>query len=365
MKKNVALFVLFLSFLEVGAQEITLEQEAVKKKEINSIKLTERAMYAEVIELAVDDEEAISLAQQKSINKLQNNVIEACAQKMNMSKEGVKEIFDIIDDKCQNVVIKKGDMVRVFAYIAKDAVGLGRRKPKQKDLDEIFGPEEEYEESDSVVIQRAINDAAAQVMGNHVSMNITPANVQPTQNLDATVQQASQTAQQVVAQTIAQPAQSAQTVVVVQQPVQSAAENTTQPAQTIVVVQQPTTASTTVVTNPTPVQSVVPQPELEVQVSSEVAIPALCQTMIGKRDMDNLMLFLKQEKDYHHLMFGNSKAMQYPERCYIVILDKSTKNIVSVLDKGETERMNFVTKKMDRYTNYRGGNYAAIFVQEY
>lgn len=365
MKRNILILMFLLGFVDAMSQEIVVEQEVVKKKEINNIKLTERAMYAEVIELAADDEEAISLAQQKSINKLQTNVIEACAQKMNMSKEGVKEIFDIIDDKCQNVVIKKGDMVRVFAYIAKDAVGLGRRKPKQKDLDEIFGPEEEDVESDSVTIQKAIDNAVVQVMGKSDSINYNSMHPQYTSGVNVAVQQATQAAQQAVAQTVVQPAQASQTVVVVQQPAQSSAASN-QSAQTIVVVQQPAVAPTTVVSNPVHVQpAVVPQPAPNPEVVQGVVVPALCQTMIEKKNLDNLMLFLKQEKDYHHLMFGNSKAMQYPEKCYIVLLDKSTKNIVSVLDKGESERMNFVTKKMDRYSNYRGGNYAAVFVQEY
>lgn len=337
MKRNIVFLAFFFCFIGMGAQEIAVEQEAVRKKEINNIKLTERAMYAEVVELASDDEGAISLAQQKTINKLQNNVIEACARKMNMSKEGVKEIFDIIDDKCQNVVIKKGDMVRVFAYIAKDAVGLGRRKPKQKDLDEIFGSEEDME-SDSIAIQKAIDDAVVQVMGKSDSINYSSVNVEQVQKVDKVVQQASQTPQQMVVQNVSQPAATSTTVVTSQAPSQSVAKS------------QPVVES---------------QPKAEEQVLSEVVLPALCQKIIEKGNMDNLMVFLKQEKNYHHLMFGNSKAMQYPEKCYIVILDKSTKNIVSVLDKGGSERMNFMTKRMDRFNNYRNGDYAAIFVQEY
>ena len=140
--KNIAIYILF-SFACVGlnAQEVVNEEVTKKAKEINQVKLSEESMYAEIIELASDDVEAVSLAQQKSINKLQNNV-EACAHQMNITKEQAKEIFDTIDDKCQNVVIRKGDMVRVFAYIAKDAVGLSRKKAKKEDIDAIFGPEE-------------------------------------------------------------------------------------------------------------------------------------------------------------------------------------------------------------------------------
>ena len=64
-------------------------------------------------------------------------------------------------------------------------------------------------------------------------------------------------------------------------------------------------------------------------------------------------------------MYGSARTMQRPEKCYIVLTDKTSGSIVAVLDKGETDRMNFVTKKMDRFRNYEGGNYRAIFVQEY
>ena len=104
--KNISIYILF-SFACVGlnAQEVVNEEVTKKAKEINQVKLSEESMYAEIIELASDDVEAVSLAQQKSINKLQNNVIEACAHQMNITKEQAKEIFDTIDDKCQNVVI--------------------------------------------------------------------------------------------------------------------------------------------------------------------------------------------------------------------------------------------------------------------
>ena len=48
-------------------------------------------------------------------------------------------IFDVIDDKCQNITIDAGDIIRVFSYISKDAIGLTPRKPKEKDVKEIFG----------------------------------------------------------------------------------------------------------------------------------------------------------------------------------------------------------------------------------
>ena len=104
---------------------------------------------------------------------------------------------------------------------------------------------------------------------------------------------------------------------------------------------------------------------MKVEPVLEVVVPDLCQTMISKGKMNELMRFLNQEKKYQRLMFGNRNSMQFLDKCYIVIIEKSTQSIVAVLDKGESERMNFVSKKMDNLTNYRGGNYAAVYVQEY
>jgi hypothetical protein len=109
----------------------------------------------------------------------------------------------------------------------------------------------------------------------------------------------------------------------------------------------------------------VPEPVVKAEPVLEVVVPTLCQTMISKGNMSDLMRYLNQEKKYQRLMYGNRNSMQFLDKCYIVIIDKGTQEIVSVLDKGDSERMNFVTKKLDGLVNYRGGNYAAIYVQEY
>jgi hypothetical protein len=101
------------------------------------------------------------------------------------------------------------------------------------------------------------------------------------------------------------------------------------------------------------------------EIRNDIVVPTLCQTMISKRNMTELMRYLNQEKKYQRLMFGNRNSMQFQNKCYIIIIDKGSQGIVSVLDKGDSERMNFMSKHMDSLENYRGGNYAAIYVQEY
>ena len=79
---------------------------------------------------------------------------------------------------------------------------------------------------------------------------------------------------------------------------------------------------------------------------------------------DGLMAFLRKEKAANKLMWGNANKMQRHELCYIVALDRVTKEIVAVLDNGEDERMNFMNKKKEHAQNYRG-THSCVFVQEY
>ena len=314
--KKIGVFA-FLFFLTVGvrAQNVLSQDVIQKKKEINQVKLGEDAIYAEVIDMVTGDDEAISLAQQKSIDKLQISVIEACAAKMNMSKEDVKEIFDVIDDKCQNITINAGDVIRVFSYISKDAIGLTRRKPKEKDVEEIFG---------SDYLNKSLSSVESK----------KEETVKSKSDLEV----------------------KSETTSVVKQDANS------------IVVSEPVISSVPKVepkTEPKPVSVSTSEPVAKVNPVSEVVVPDLCSTMISKGKMNELMRFLNQEKKCQRLMFGNRNSMQFLEKCYIVIIDKTTQNIVTVLDKGESERMNFVSKQMDSLANYRGGNYAAIYVQVY
>ena len=174
MKKTVIFAMMALCSLGMSGQDLSGQDETSKKKEINGIKLSEEAVYADVIEMATDDNEAISLAQQKSINLLQTHVIEIFAKRMNMSKADVQEIWDVIDDKCQNIVVRKGDLLRVFSYIMKDAIGLGPKKPKQKDIEKYLGDETKEEIADTTLVKEASIQLANAMTGSKDSINVAP-----------------------------------------------------------------------------------------------------------------------------------------------------------------------------------------------
>ena len=157
MKKIVLLLSLALSAFSTYAQEANDPEELEKKKEINEIKLSEQAHYAEVvIEMVTDDNEAVSLAHQQSLALLQTHVIEVFAKRLNMSKQDVREIWSVIDDKCQNIEIQRGDLLRVFSYMAKDALKgwMGNKKVKPLSPEDsliLFGPKEIIVEQEPIV----------------------------------------------------------------------------------------------------------------------------------------------------------------------------------------------------------------------
>lgn len=109
------------------------------------------------------------------------------------------------------------------------------------------------------------------------------------------------------------------------------------------------------------------EPVLPVQEApaKEEGVPTICETIMAKKTYGQLMNFLKAGKAEQKLMYGSHNTMLNPEKCYVAVVDKTSRNIVAVLGKGEDERMNYMTKQNDCYTNYSGGKYAVIFIQEY
>lgn len=346
MKKIALIAMLAVCALGATAQENASEEEALKMREMNDIKWSENAICAEVIEYMADDsEKTVTVAQQKSMQLLQAHVIEIFAKRMNMEKQDVQEIWDVIDDKCQNIEVRKGDIVRVFTYIMKDALGLSRSKPKEKDLEEYFGKIDVAQSQD--VAAESV-DSVNTVADTKNETTVIAAEV-PVVEENTIVKDS--------IPTLLNTTKDTKDTVVVAAPEVETAKSDTLETTTLEVAVQP--ATPVVETPVTPV----PQPEAP-KAAPEVKVPELCQTMLEKKDMTTLLKYLDSEKAYENLIYGNERGMRRAADCYIVIVDKATKKIETVLDKGAADRMNFVTKQMDNFNNYRGGGkYSAIFVQ--
>ena len=314
---------------------VPVDEETAKKKEINQIKRSEQAVYADIMEMASDDEEALSAAHQKSRDMLQAHVIEIFAKRMKMSKKDVQEIWDVIDDKCQNIVVKKGDLFRVFSYIMKDAIGLGPKKPKEGDVEKYM---EKTATADSVATDPVVTDSVPIEVAHATQPkdSVVPAPIEPVQETTSTQPQEVQPQEELSKEEKPkeeQPQPQKEETPVVPQPV-------VQPADPVVM--QPTTP---------------PAPAVET--------PARAKAMLAQSSINGLIRYLNTEKQNHTLIYGSMRTMQSPEKCYIIIIDKATQKVVSLLSPGSDSRTNYVTGQPDHLNNYKGGKHSAIFVQEY
>lgn len=312
------------------------DEETTKKKEINKIKLSEEAIYADVMEMATDDAESITLAQRKSREMLQAHVIEVFAKRMKMEKKDVQEIWDVIDDKCQNIVVKKGDLFRVFSYIMKDAIGLTPKRPKKGDVDKYL------ETPDGADATEA--DAS----------DMAQAEPEPIKTTESTTPQA--------------PAEEPQPEKTEPQP----EEAKPQPEETKPQLQeaepQPETAPQQAQPQPRqaePQPEKTEAPETPAPVPVAIEMPDRVKTLYAKGSINEVVRYLNAEKQNHTLIYGSMQTMQNLEKCYVVIIDKATKKVVTVLGKGSGSRMNYTTGQPDHLNNYKGGKHSAIFVQEY
>ena len=299
MRKFVSLLFLLAMIASTHAQEVISQETQAKEDSIFNDKISEEAHYAEVtIDYITKDDKDVSATEMESMRLLQTHIIEIFSKRFKMSNKDVQEIWDIIDDKCQNVEIKRGDLWSVFSYITKDAfAGLFHKKKIQpltpQDSLVLFGPPK----TEKIV-----------------------SSTNPTENTKVEVKEE---------------------VVKTETEQVTVTEDKKETEQTVAVDEKK---------------------ETEIK---DVVIPELCRKIIAKETFHPLTQFLNQEKNYGNLVFGSSRDMQRIEKCYIVILSKTTQKIVAVLDKGESGRINFITKKHDDHRLYDKKQYVVIFIQEY
>ena len=107
-----------------GQNSITSSEDIIKGKEINNIKKTEGALYADTYQEITADEAELAEAQKRSMDMLKTHVIEVFSKRLNMTNEDVREIWSTLESRCKNIVVKKGDLFRVFTYVMKNSLGL-------------------------------------------------------------------------------------------------------------------------------------------------------------------------------------------------------------------------------------------------
>lgn len=358
MKKILLYAVLAVCALGVHAQEMTPEEAAQLKKQMNDIKRSEDFIFADGLAeyLSDDSEKAVSQATQQSMMKLQTQIVTVFAKHMHMSAEDVQEIWDTIEDKLQNVEVTTGGVARSFFYVSKEVLAglvpdihlFPNKKKKAEDpaapQADVAAAQPQADEAVATVVQETTVVKQVSVTQETKTDDLAAADTQQ----EDTVAEAQADAQEA---TEAQPVTTTTTTNTVAQNVA-----TEEPKEELAAPVAP------VVETPKEEPVVAPAPEPAVV---KVEVPAFCQTLLDKKNYKALMSYLQTEKAYGNLIFGPESRMSRTAQCYIVLIEKSSQNITAVLDKGVTERMNFVTGKMDDFANYMlAGGYLAIFVQD-
>ena len=376
MKKILFYAVFAICAFSVNAQEVSPDEVTKLKKEMNEIKKSGDFIFAEGLSeyLSDDGDKAVTQAQKQSMDKLHAQIVVVFAKHLHMSPEDVEEIWDVIDDKCQNVEITAGDVSRSFLYVSKEVIsGLlpdihlfpnWEKRKKERELQKQAAAESEMAvliskpEKPETVAAEAVEEQKAEpeVKADELVAAVVKDDVEAVAQNVATAQPVEEPKKE-VAEPVVEPKKETVAVDATAEPVVETPKEETPKKQE--------TPVTTPAESVEPVTPVVETPAPAVPAVKKVEVPALCQKMLDRKDLETLRRFLDTEKVYERLIYGPERYMRRAAECYIVILDKNTRNIVTVLDKGVTDRMNFVTGKMDSFATYQmAGGYMAIFVQE-
>lgn len=328
MVRGITLFLAMgLVPLLVYSQGITVSQDSLREK-VRDIKLSEKYVYAEATTPV-----GMSEAQQYSLDLLHVHVIGFFSQRFKMDPKDVEEIWDVIEDKCQNVVIKNGDLFRVCTYILKDAFAF--HKNPGKALEKWKRAEAERVQQDSLKQDNAESELKltaddTRKVGGIVSL----LNQVGVETEDGSVVNKPE---QVVADTVPTLYSSAPTTVVM----------TTPEAPSKVITPATTTGKTSSVESPIEIE------ELSSAVESLPDTDRLLVTnLLALNSFDEVLSFLEKGQREGKLIYGNVKTIKNPQASYLVII--KDKRLITVLNKGAKERTNLKTNTADALKNYKG-----------
>ena len=111
------------------------------------------------------------------------------------------------------------------------------------------------------------------------------------------------------------------------------------------------------------VSVIIPEPESDsVQISKRL-MPLELYSLSQHTSFHQLSRELKKSRQEGRIVFGTSKAFIRPANCYILIIDKKSETLIAVLDKGETDRYDFLSRALIKNFKTYFANTSPIFVQ--
>lgn len=337
-------------------------QDSIKTK-IREIKLSERYVYAEAV--TPND---ITEGQQNSLDLLHAHVAGMLADKLGKSKKESDRIWDEVQNRCQNMTVKNGDLFRVFTYIPKSCLFPGEAEPNEVPEKPVVAVEvEEATEPIAVSVAEQSTDITPDTESiiidsiaepSVVASVVEQASVTPVEPAEPVTEGAGGEVKQ-VNQGEAEVAVSSDPVAVPADTQDNQEEKDKKTAELVGLIATPVESKPVMEEKPVEVESIeaipadIPNPS---PTNALEALPESARTVIEEmlvmKTYKEAIAYLDQMKDKGKLVYGRVKTMSSPEKSYLLVTNKG--ELVTILDKGKHERINLKTNATDSLKNYKG-----------
>lgn len=342
MKKFYLLALALALFHPAIAQTSANDKEV--QKQITDLKMSRKVIYADSYEGKLIYDKA--KLRQRNQKKLEYMIRQFLVQDLGLSQKDAQELYDFVDDKLQNVErdVNGATVAHMFSYITKESlVSLVKKSNHDfSGLSDYMANPDQYEIDPA--LQKSLDGLqfSADFGGDEsaVAQNAAPAPVP-----------AAPVAAPVPAAPVAEPTPAAP----VAEPTPAAPVETPVP-----VPSAPVAAPVPVPT--APVASPAPAPAAPA--ASAIAKPVMVEELINCGTFEKVTSYLVKQKKDGLAEWGNARVMApKAAHCYVVICDKQSHAVVTVLGKGSgSDRLNYVTGQKSSDADFE--SYSRIYVQQ-
>ncbi len=306
------------------------------KAQIRELKKSEKYVYAESASSNGEVE-----ARQYSTDALHAAVIGMFSE-AGKDKNEAEKAWATVEKQAQQLVVKMGNMVKVFTYIPKVSLFPDAALPENNAVQAVAVDANTAKEVASTIEVADENipsegDFTADAALIEMILGSSSAGL---------VESKPQSGKEIVAAREAADV-AVDSVVVVAQPLVKA-----QPA----VVDSIIEVVPVVEVQPEPRQSVVVENPLK---SLPESSRAMLTTLLSKQTFKEAISYLYEMKEKGRMIYGRIKTMTSPENSYLVIVKNG--QLITVLNKGKATRVNLKTNTLEPVTNYMG--YGIIWFQ--
>ena len=339
---------------------------AEMQKQLIDLKMSRKIIYADSYEGKKIYEQA--KLRQRNQKKLEYMIHEFLVKDLGLSAQDAQELYDFVDDKLQNVerTIDGATVAHMFSWITKESlVSLVKKNNYDfKPIAEYMEHPERFELDEK--LQEKIDGLKhnANFLENYKA-DETQANA-AVESADADTKKALAAAEAAMTEAPAPVAAPEPAPAPVATPEPAPAPVVTpEPAPAPVATPEPAPAPV-VAPEPAPAPVVAPEPA-----PAPIAAPAakpeqpeLVKEIYSAKNFRAITSLLTKKKTAGKVNWGNSQAMAgKTDKCIVVVLDRQTREVITVLGTGSTARINYSDGTICNDEQF--ANQSRIYVQEF